>query len=140
MAFLWSCIAFYGFYYDIVVVWHFMAFYSLVWPFFGPIWPFMANYLLDWTCIVFFSRGHRSKLIWSCFAFFQLWPKSIHFPTNRNAFETAEVLEMCTYLFQQVKIWYLGNSIQFGFTFIHDTRTLEKYLSFLLQRIKFVWF
>ena len=32
-----------------------VAFYSLVWPFYGP----------PWLCIVF-SRGHRSKFIWSC--------------------------------------------------------------------------
>ena len=60
----WACIAFYGFYYGLVG--HFMAFYGLLWPFYGPPWPFMANYLFDWTYVVF-SRGHRSKLIWSCF-------------------------------------------------------------------------
>ena len=41
----------------------------LIWPFmtlYGLIWPFMAKYRSDWTCIVF-SRGHRSKFIWSCF-------------------------------------------------------------------------
>ena len=80
MTFLWSCIAFYGFYYDLV--WHFMAFYGILWhfmAFYGILWLFivlygrsmvlygrsMANYLFDWTCIAF-SRGHRSKFIWSC--------------------------------------------------------------------------
>ena len=29
------------------------------------LWPFMAKYSFDWTCIVF-SRGHKSKFIWSC--------------------------------------------------------------------------
>ena len=43
---LWSCMAFYGLY--------------------GLLWPYMANYRFDRTCIVF-SRGHRSKFIWSCF-------------------------------------------------------------------------
>ena len=33
---------------------------------FGLVWPCMALYGLLWRNIVF-SRGHRSKFIWSCF-------------------------------------------------------------------------
>ena len=35
-------------------------------PLYGGLWPFMAKDRFGWTCIVF-SRGHRSKFIWSCF-------------------------------------------------------------------------
>ena len=40
-------------------------FFMEPWPLHGVVWPFMAKYRFGWTCIVF-SRGHRSKLIWSC--------------------------------------------------------------------------
>ena len=39
-----------------------VALYDLV----CNLWYIMAKYRFDWTWIVF-SRGHRSKLIWSCF-------------------------------------------------------------------------
>ena len=46
-----------------------MVFYGIVWPFYGFVCKlyctFMAKYRCDLTCIVF-SRGHRSKFIWSC--------------------------------------------------------------------------
>ena len=43
-----------------------MVLYGLLWPYYCVLWPFMAKYRSDWTCIVL-SRGHRSKFIWSCF-------------------------------------------------------------------------
>ena len=43
-----------------------MAFYGLIWSFLAILLCFMKKYRFDWTCIVF-SRGHRSKFIWSCF-------------------------------------------------------------------------
>ena len=48
-----------------------MVLYGLLWPYYCVLWPFMAKYRSDWTCIVF-SRGHRSKFIWSCLIIFQL--------------------------------------------------------------------
>ena len=90
VAFLWSCIAFYGFYYGLT--WPYMvlygrsmvlyAFYGLLWSFvafmafYGFLWPFMAMYGLLWLFMAFlwpfmaflwqniiFSHGHRSKFI-----------------------------------------------------------------------------
>ena len=46
-----------------------MVFYGLLWCFKALhcfVWSFMAKCRFDWTCVVF-SRGHRSKLIWSCY-------------------------------------------------------------------------
>ena len=53
----WPCMAF------------FLVIYGLLWPlwpFMAVLWSFMAKYWFDLICFVFF-RGHRSKLIWSCF-------------------------------------------------------------------------
>ena len=61
---LWSCMALHG------LVWPCMALYGLAWPcmaLYGLVWPSLAFYGLLWQNIVF-SRGHRSKFIWSCFS------------------------------------------------------------------------
>ena len=41
--------------------WHFIAF---LWSCIAFLWSSMAKYGFDWTWIIF-SRGHRSKFIWS---------------------------------------------------------------------------
>ena len=59
---VWPCMALYG------LAWPCMALYGLVWPcmtLYGLVWPSLAFYGLLWQNIVF-SRGHRSKFIWSC--------------------------------------------------------------------------
>ena len=38
------------------------------WSCMAFLWSFMAKYRFCWNCIVF-SRGHRTKSIWSCFSF-----------------------------------------------------------------------
>ena len=48
------------------LIWPFMDFYGLLWPYYCVLWPFMAKYRSDWTCTVL-SCGHRSKFIWSCY-------------------------------------------------------------------------
>ena len=60
MAFLWSCIAFYGFCYDLL--WYFMVFYGSSMVLYDLLWQII--YLFG--PLSFFSRGHRSKFIWSC--------------------------------------------------------------------------
>ena len=50
------------------VAWSCKVIYGPMWPFmilYGLLWPFMAKYRSDYNCIIF-SRGHRSKFIWSC--------------------------------------------------------------------------
>ena len=56
---LWYCMAFYGLEW---FLWHIVVLFGLL---YGLLWPFMAKYRIDLTSIVF-SRGHRSKFIWSC--------------------------------------------------------------------------
>ena len=53
--FMWPCMVSYGLFY---LIWRPMVLYGLL-------WSFMVKYWFFWTCIVF-SRGHRSKFIWSC--------------------------------------------------------------------------
>ena len=53
----------------------FVAFHVHMWPCYGLVWPYYGlvcpKYRFEWTCIVF-SRGHRSKFIWSCFELFEV--------------------------------------------------------------------
>ena len=44
--------------------WPFVVLFGIAWYGRGLLWPFMAKYGYDWTWIAF-SRGHRSKFIWS---------------------------------------------------------------------------
>ena len=59
---LWPFVVFMAFY---DLIWSFIVIYGLLWPFICALWPFMAKYRSDWTCIDL-SRGHRSKFMWSC--------------------------------------------------------------------------
>ena len=55
-----------------------MSLYVLVWPCMAMHGLFMVLYDLLWQNIVF-SRGHRSKFIWSCFwSSIKLWHISIY--------------------------------------------------------------
>ena len=40
------------------------------------LWSFMAKYWFEWTFIVF-SRGHKSKFIWSCLSKFQSFASGV---------------------------------------------------------------
>ena len=72
---VWPCTAFFtlnG------VLWSYMVLYGLL-------WSFMVKYRFYWTYIIF-SRGHRSKFIWSCL----LYSSSKAAPEWKPPFLSAE--------------------------------------------------
>ena len=74
-----SCMAFSGIVCPFIVFYvHFMVLYA----FYGLAWRWMCKYWFYSACIVF-SRGHRSKFIWSCYAYslFQ-WEESFGLIVN----------------------------------------------------------
>ena len=64
-----SCRTWYGFERPIGVfcgiVWPCFVLYGLLWYCMALLLSFIAKYWCDLTCAIF-SRGHRSKFIWSC--------------------------------------------------------------------------
>ena len=56
---LWYWMAVYALYGLFYLIWRHIVLHGLF------LWSFMVKYWFYWTCIVF-SRGHRSKFIWSC--------------------------------------------------------------------------
>ena len=43
--------------YGLGLVWPYVTYCCLIWPFYTILWSFILKYRFDWTCIVF-SRGH----------------------------------------------------------------------------------
>ena len=62
----------------------------------------MAKYRSDWTCIVF-SRGHRSKFIWSCFIYVINKRITVH----SEFIKVALKMKLCTLLYSCHSTFYL---------------------------------